>query len=395
MKKGRILQDLSLLVEAGLITPQQSQAIEEFYQQRKKEIRPLLLLPLIGVLLVGTGFISLCASNWHYLSDVVKIVLAFVPLVLLSGFLYKHREADSQVLVQCLTFGVGFGVLFAFGVLANVFQTPVSTHLLMQFAVLCLVPLVYVFDAYWLGVLLFAWGIFACSTTTLVLSLLSLVAFVPYCWEKIQWEASHRSFTVLHIVALFRLLFLFHSEGGSVLLALALLLLASTYYTEEFYQKIVREGFLWLGVFLCFVEESFFSLSDAAFLVLSLLPVVAICFAIGQRMEEREEQVEHGCCLAVLVLFFLCGVGFPTLWIATLLITAILVTRAYHSFHKRDLAHYNGYSFLFTAFVLAKMSSLHLSFLATGVLFILLGISFILLSKKLADTIKREEQEYD
>lgn len=387
--KRQIEKDLSLLVEVALISPEQGENIRAFYGTQSRGFSTLFVLPLLGVLLIGFGLISLCASNWQHLGDVPKIVVAFLPLVLLSLVLYRKRESTSEVLVQCLTFGVGFAELFALGVVTNLFQTPVSTHLLMQLSLLCLVPLVYVFNAYWLGTLLYAWAISACQPDTLLLSTLSLVVFLPYCYSRICEERNLRCLTILHVVGLFRLLFLYYEDNFSIFFGLAILLIGSGYYRETSFLHLVRNMFSVTGLTLAFFRETMILEVEPLPLLLGLCCVGFAAYQAWHFFDDQEDTLTHGVGITLLSLLLVNAFDIPTSFIATVVMLAVLGLQVYQAFTLRDLPGYNKYSFLFALFVLAKMSSLSMTFFATGVLFIVIGIAFLLLSKVVSDIVKR------
>lgn len=65
MLKHQIEKDIELLIENNLITFEQATNIKQFYSSKSKPtLETSMLLPLIGVLLIGSGLIALCAANW-------------------------------------------------------------------------------------------------------------------------------------------------------------------------------------------------------------------------------------------------------------------------------------------------------------------------------------------
>lgn len=394
MLKHRIQTDLSLLVDEGLITAEQRDNIKEFYAIGKKSAKTVMILPLMGVFLVGAGLTSLCAANWQNIGSVAKGIIALIPLLIITAVLLRVHDTASDLMLQCITLGVAFAELFGFGIYANIFQTPIPTETLLRYVVLSLIPLVYVYSGYWLGCLLLAWGIFTVNPDALLLSTIPLLIFVPFYLLRLREGRGINTMTVLHSVALFVLLALYIQDITCILFGLGLLLLVSTLFQDEFYRLMVARIFSCLGVVLSFtgspsdvVEEPIFVLSTLGCIVFSVWK----SWEIYQEDEELYQPLLGLTGAVILALVILGGLGVHITAIASLVMTAVIAGQVYYSFFTRDLKRYNRYSILFAGYVLAKMTSFGMGFMATGILFILIGTGFIWLSVVVAKIMKEEE----
>lgn len=390
-------KEIAVLVENSLISNEQADNIKKYYKQQSKNVLSLetsMLLPLIGVLLIGAGFIALCASNWENISDLMKLIIAFIPMTVLNAALFKNRESESEVLIQCLTFGVAFAILFAFGIVTNVYQTPIDTNILIHMGLFSVLPLVYVFDAYWLGVVALVGGIGSSDADYMILSVIGLLSLLPYTYNKIKRNLPLNTLVLLNSIALFRLLFLFYDDEVSMLLSLSILLLVKIGFDNELFQRLLKYSYYILGIILCFFDDSInIDFYIPLVLIVSCL-VLVLYFTRGQTSEEGFFVMKYNYeCSAIMFLTILNICEIPTDFLATLLMLFIAAFTAFIHFKNKSLSGYNMYSFGFTLLVLSKMASLDMPFTAQGILFIILGIISLIISRHIAQIIKEEAEE--
>lgn len=401
MKKRQIEKDIPQLIEKNIITPDQGVEIFQFYAEKRSTLHSFQLLPLVGVFLIGAGFISLCAANWYLLPDPLKIFFALLPLVLLSFFLYRKRDTASPLMNECLTLAVAFAELFAFGIVTNIFQTPISTDLLMRASLICLVPMVYVFDGYWLGCLLYGWGISTSHEDSLLFSILVLFSFVPYCAFRLAKGEKLNIFIILHCVALFRLFLLFNLGLISFYLTLWILFAVSFLYEEELLDKLLKGILLLYGGISAFVPiEMDVDFPPCILLILGTMVFSGIQIYNQIDFQDISQSLRGKLgfsCYAFLALSFgmLPLFDFHTVIFTTILLFAYLGCNAYFSFLDGDLTGYNKHSALFSIFLFSKMTFIAFSFFFTGVLFIVTGTIFLVMSRFVNEKIKstREAEE--
>lgn len=350
-----------------------------------------MLLPLIGVLLIGAGLIALCASNWENMGDTLRLVIAFVPITILNIALYKNKDSKSEVLVQCLTFGVGFAMLFGFGIVTNVFQTPVDTDILIHLALFCVIPLIYVFDAYWLGVISIAAGISSSSIDYVIISLIGLFSMLPYLYNKIKQNDSVNTMLILHMGVLYRAVYLICREDEACIIVIALALAITMFLENRLFKTIVTTMIYIMGFVLSFINLDFY-ISGTIFNIIMLIYVLLIFFIIFYTYNyiNNEDKILNYNLAGILSIVIITIMQIPTTEIASFLMVYILLYNAYKKFKEKDIKGYNGYSFVFTGFILGKMGSYNLHFMTQGIFFIVLGIVFIVLSKYVSNTIKQE-----
>lgn len=93
-----VLNDLAELEKNGVISQETAEKIKRFYHEKSQSSghRLFTVFAALGAILVGLGIILIIAHNWDDLSQTVRTVFAFVPLLigqLLCGFtLLKKPE---------------------------------------------------------------------------------------------------------------------------------------------------------------------------------------------------------------------------------------------------------------------------------------------------------------
>lgn len=391
MIKHKILKDIDELVENNLITKEQGSDIVNYYNTKTKPtFESSMLLPLIGVLLIGAGFIAMCASNWENMTDTLRLFIAFVPITLLSGALYNYKNSNSQVLVQCLAFGVAFALLFGFGIVANVYQTPIDTNILLHVCLFCVIPLVYVFDGYWLGVIALAFGLYSSSSDYTVISIIGLLSMLPYCYYRVREKLSLNMMIMLHVGVLFRTLYLIYPEFEIMYLGISTLLVLGLFFNNALYQSLLKIIIFVLGIVFSF-SGSYYEITSNVEIIIMLIYILMIGFVVYYTYYNVvENKILNYQLSGILVVSIFYVIGIDNKEIFSLLMIYILIYNAYDNFKHFYLKGYNFYSFIFTGFILSKMFSFNLPFMTQGVVFIALGIAFIYLSQHVSKVIKAQ-----
>ncbi len=97
-----LVNDLEVMVQQGVITPETAGNIQHWYASRKESNpnRLILVFGVLGVLLVGSGISLLVAHNWDDMSAPLKTFFAFLPLLIgqvWAGYtLLKNRENEMH-----------------------------------------------------------------------------------------------------------------------------------------------------------------------------------------------------------------------------------------------------------------------------------------------------------
>lgn len=390
--KHRIEKDIAELLANNLLTPEQGSDIVNYYKTKNKPtFESSMLLPLIGVLLIGAGFIALCASNWENMTDIMRLIIAFIPITVLSLALFNYKDSNSHVLVQCLSFGVSFALLFGFGIVSNVYQTPIDTEILMHVCLFCVIPLVYVFDGYWLGVIALAFGISCATQDYIIISLIGMLSMLPYCYFKVKEKLNIYVMVMLHIAVLFRSLGLIYPEDITICIGFSTLVLISLFFKNSLYQSVIKISILTIGI-IASVTGVDFVISSPADFVVTLIYISMLGYSLYYTFNnEVENKTLNYHLIGILTIGMLGLMDIDVTFIYSLLMIYVLMYNAFDKFKQYDLKGYNFYSSIFTGFILMKMSTLNLLFMTQGIIFIAMGVTFIFLSDYVSKTIKAQQ----
>jgi len=143
--------ELPKLVQGNIITQDQQKSIVEYYTQdaKNKPNIALIAFSIFGAILVAAGIILILAHNWQYLSRPFRTVISFIPLAAgqALGFWVIFRRRDSIAWCE----GVSAFTFLALGsCIALISQTyhiqgDLKTFLLTW--MILAIPLVYVFSS--------------------------------------------------------------------------------------------------------------------------------------------------------------------------------------------------------------------------------------------------------
>lgn len=390
MARSHLIKELDDLLEQDYISTEQHQEIQAYLHSKKSNpLTTIPILPLLGVLLICAGLIAVAASNWVYFPLSLKLGTAFLPLVVASMALIVTKNRFSSTLTECLALAVGMLELLAFGIVSNLYQTPVSTEYLMQLVIASLIPLVYCYKTYWLTAVLLTGVLYGAHGDYLLLSFLGLVAFIPFTVARIRQEEPVRLLTLLHIAAIFRVVLLVSDNEVPVMLLFALLTVSSLFYHEEFFLSLVHKA----NTLLLFVLSLYGGLlldMTEHFPFVAIFYAVFACILIGYaRFQYYREEFDVQTCKK----YGLYGVGlFMTIMPLRLLtVLVILISLSYDTvfFYKEgNLKRYNKKSAQLALFVLLQMALLDFPFMLKGILFILTGVGFLVASLTVSHKMK-------
>jgi len=141
------LKDLPELIAANIISADKAKEIENYYNTKEEGSpnRMTVVLGILGALLAGSGIVLLIAHNWDGLSNIVKTVLAFIPLVIGQSLcLYSlSRKSDNVLWKECSAVFLFFAVIACIALISQIFHINGSLHEFLLTVLLLTVPLVY------------------------------------------------------------------------------------------------------------------------------------------------------------------------------------------------------------------------------------------------------------
>lgn len=174
---------LSNWEQARLITPAQSAAIKDFEWHNKSSWLQYSLL-FISALCIGTGILSVIASNWDALSANLKLLLYFIiASASASSVYYCHRQHKPNWF-EAAILAFAFIILSGIGLISQIYQLQADgMEALLLWSILCL-PLLFFsrkpfFHGIWLFLFLIAGYDYLLSIATIKQTLYSFNLYLP------------------------------------------------------------------------------------------------------------------------------------------------------------------------------------------------------------------------
>ena len=158
MNSNEFYNELKQLTTLGYLEQAQLERIQdEYIKTRKEHHNAFLIFALIGVVFIGAGVISLFAYNWSMFSRKMKAFIAFLPLLGVQVLLFlKIRAQASEVWIQSLSLALGIAFLSALGLIYQAYQISYSLQSMLLTGFVLMLPVVYLFDGYYLALLYMA-----------------------------------------------------------------------------------------------------------------------------------------------------------------------------------------------------------------------------------------------
>ena len=139
--------ELPALVASGIISAENAQAIERYYEARSTGSPKIgfVLLAAVGSILVAAGIVLLIAHNWDEFSRPVRSVIAFLPLLAaqaLSVFVLLRRN-ESKAWRECAAIFNVAAIGTAISLVSQTYQIHGSLANFIFVWILLSLPLVY------------------------------------------------------------------------------------------------------------------------------------------------------------------------------------------------------------------------------------------------------------
>ena len=268
-----------------IITPEQSEQIKLKYPEAKAANQLVLVFSIIGSLLVGTGIILILATNWWNLPLMIKVILAFLPLVTAQGiciFTFK-RKFYSAAFREGSTIFLSLSFFAALALIGQIFHMPSDLQSFVLVCILFSLPGIYLFRAkavlaiYVAGALFVSWD--APGWMSMALTLLVLPFF-------------YLEFTQTK-----------HKDVLNYLLFLCTLMMTNTVLTLLIDDAEILETALACGLVALFVDAAFRKISNIYFFTwakrISIFCITATLLIAAFSLSYRDNMTAFGCVAVV------------------------------------------------------------------------------------------------
>jgi uncharacterized membrane protein len=174
-----ILKELDELTKAEVISPGTADHIRTYYKQKGQDSgsKLFIVFGILGAILVGLGLILIIAHNWDDLSKNIKVVIAYLPLVIAQLLCVYSllKRSDSSAWREASSAFLVFAVGASISLVSQVYNIHGDlASFLFTWMLLCL-PVIYLMRSS-------------------VASLLYIVGITYYCCESnyfFSWGRSH------------------------------------------------------------------------------------------------------------------------------------------------------------------------------------------------------------
>lgn len=120
---AKLEKQLKAWVEQGIIDEEQATRLSEYESQQSNSNGFLTGALVLGAVIVGTGVISLIASNWSEIPDFVKLVGDFFILVALVPAIIRSRELKNEAQFEALLVFFAIFCLASIGLVSQIFHS--------------------------------------------------------------------------------------------------------------------------------------------------------------------------------------------------------------------------------------------------------------------------------
>ncbi len=409
---GWLYQQLPLLVEKGVLTQAAAESVQHYYGPIKERSR-LFVFGLLGGGLIGLGIILLIANNWAFLSHGWRLGLSLTLLLAAQGIALSVRMKRPDTSWQegaALFWAVMVGASLA--LVAQTYHLSDDTSAFLLTWTLLILPIAYLMEStaaiavYVVLAAIWAQSVHFGGNDLWVWGMLSLIA--PLLW-RLWWREGWSGRAVFAGWCLrLAILAAFSITAQKLLNHLSLLMFAAFFLRgrwESFYilpepkrfltapRRVLGTGglifVLFIGSFrhvwqsigpIWKIEQGEWVLLGA--LITLLLPPV---WLLVKERRKNEQLFATG--------FLTVAGGYAlAFWHPDGLASAILVNayligfcvfQLIASYRSKEAGGVNGALLLLSAVILARFFDVQISFLYRGLAFILLGVGFLMINRRL------------
>jgi uncharacterized membrane protein len=417
--KMKILKEIPELLDAGIISQDTADKINDYYEMKGRQSpnRLFLVFGILGAILVGLGVILIIAHNWDELTRLTKTIISFLPVLtgqLLCGYTL-FRKADNQVWKESSTAFLFLAIGGTISLVSQVYHIPGNLGSFLFTWMLIGLPLVYVMNSS-VASMFYLSGItwYACETgywtypaSEPYFFWLLLILALPHYFLLYRRNLGGNFFTFhnwliplsviitlgtlaetnenlmfISYISLFGLLFMVGNlnflkelksanNGYRIMGSIGTISLLLFLSFDWFWESLRKDGFLTTNVFT----------SPEFFTVLVISSIAGILF---YRQIKTRKLIEMNPIMPVFILFilnYILGVFTPlAVVLINLIVLAIGVITIRNGAKSDHLGILNYGVLIITALVICRFFDTDLSFVLRGGMFVLVGAGFFVLN---------------
>ena len=133
---------LEELNRENIISTEQTLKAKEYFSNFKKEGTSITtIITAIGILLVALSMITIFAFNWDNLSKEIKIVLAFIPLILTAVMLFFTMKKDDTKLKLYTSIFAPIAIIASNSLISQIFHIQTEIYEILFLCLLMFLPI--------------------------------------------------------------------------------------------------------------------------------------------------------------------------------------------------------------------------------------------------------------
>lgn len=411
---SNILNELPALLKANVINEETAQKIKEHYTRNGDENQNKLFMVfgILGAILSGLGIILILAHNWDNLSNTIKSIISFLPLLmgqLFCGYTILEKS-EKPIWRESSAVFLFFGIGASISLIAQVYNIPGDLNAFIVTWMLLSLPLVYLLKTsivsllYIIGITYYCYNsnYFTYPKEQTHLFWLLFLGIIPHYYQLLTTKPQS-NFTLFHnwFVAISLMISLGSiGDGNEKLLYLSYMCLFAIYYfmgKNSFFerQKFKFNSFQIIGktgtliILLMYTFKSFWKyfhknklhenalLASPEFIMASILMIIAAILLYKKNNPTNFKDFD------IIEIIFLLNI--PLLFmgefaaiIANGIVLTIGVLEIKRGNQLNNLRILNFGLLIVTILITCRFFDTDFSFIVRGILFIVLGLVFFL-----------------
>lgn len=418
-------KELQELLEAKIIDELTAEKISAFYNKKEIESPNKLMFTfgVIGSLLIGLGIILIIAHNWDDLPKIMKLAIAFLPLLVglvFCGFAYFNSKnnvgwKESSAVFLMLSLGANISLI------SQIYNVSGSLSSFIFLWMLLTIPVIYIMDS-------------------MIVALLFIIGITYYQIETVYGYPKIEDYYYWILLVLFLPFYLFHffqnktSNAVSFMNWMVPLSITISFgglakHNEEwmfvgymalfgmFYlignfslfstQKKLTNGYRYIGMIgtivllysLSFkwfwknlIHEDIKGWFNSIEFILSILLILINLFLLA--IQNKYKSVSNFDYYGSISLWFLpiFTLGLSTWIIPMILINIVILSICiyyiYTGIHQKDLSTMNFGLIVLSILIICRFLDSNLSFVNRGLIFITIGLCFFFANYRMVQYIK-------
>ncbi|GHV64503.1 hypothetical protein AGMMS49587_17030 [Spirochaetia bacterium] len=409
MKTETLKKEIERWEAEGIITADQRKRILSLYPENRSGAPVMVIFAVIGSVLVGAGIILIFATNWYKLPVPAKLSLAFLPLTLacVLGAYTVLRRYSSAAFREASGMFISLAVFAAVALVGQTFHTPRDLPVYILACVLLTLPGIYLLQAHGIAAIYVAGAAYTLWHYPVPAALLLFCAPLPFIVIRILRSDNRPLLSYLMLLlsaSLVNIIIYLLVKTEALDWELAYLFIALTaaqalllldaafrrwgriYVTNS--AKIFGTGTVFAVLVIGAATSSWFHEPSAEAVSLWLMTILPLCLTTVYIVLRYRYIKPSGAsalasvsitdfCMAVILLLILI---LPHAWIwlpSNILLFACGVYYIQEGSRKLALTHLNRGMLLLMYIIVLRFFDWEASLLVRGILFILLGICFL------------------